>query len=204
MHKRARERGSRATTSQSRDATPRVCTRCVSCQEWALWDGRDGRAHGGLPVLSAGPDNQPLSVTQGAQVCENRRSPDHRRTTCLHARFSASIAIDGYRPVVLGSGNWKFNELQFDSFHAPLERVLPPRFNGARIFFPPSCKRWICVISSRASRNAMKININETLLLVRNHFLFVKRNYAGMNTVFFVLLRWFFDKKNWNVSSRDR
>lgn len=55
-------------------------------------DGRDGRAHGGLPVLSAGPGNQPLSVTQGAQVCEKRRSP----IGLAFSRASASIGIDGH------------------------------------------------------------------------------------------------------------
>lgn len=62
-----------------------------------MGDGRDGRALGGLPVLSAGSNNQPLSVTQGVQVCEKWRSPSIGLTFSHTSRLGSTVIVGNLR-----------------------------------------------------------------------------------------------------------
>lgn len=115
-----------------------------------MGDGRDGRVHGGLLVLSAGSDNQPFTRIPGAQVCEKRRPP--RRSG------SPPRALIGVRDHRRKSRAREiYNELQLDvscdplarCFITALARTVPSSLfmndESARVcstrFHTPSCDR---------------------------------------------------------------
>lgn len=88
-----------------------------------MGDGRDGRAHGGLPVLSAGSDNQPLSVTQGVQVCEKWRSP-------IGLAFSRTSRLGS----TVIAGNLRIRKFTISRNWILLVRAFSADLNGIQVF----------------------------------------------------------------------